>query len=346
MTSMKWALPAALFSIIIVAATLGSGDAFARDRGDRGGPSPEAREFIDSLSRDERREYRALSRRERRAFIEERMGNRRRDAPERSRPVSAVTNDAAVETLDGFVPPNKISADVRLMVGKNARGNSDKAVEIQQARGGIETGLRAEFIGGGDCPEIDSEQWAIDYSHKRNRAAIHKGIDIPQPEGTPIRAVAEGVVVGKFANKVNRKGIEIMLRHTPAQTGLPFWTYSQYTHLLEMSPLPIGAKVALGQEIGKTSNSGKMGRRIRRDALHFAILYSKRPGWSRDGRFVAPEDGYWMDPNSFYRNAPPWESQALSQLPDDRKSVKVPYMKQDGSFVRPGTKRIWPYVCR
>ena len=111
-------------------------------------------------------------------------------------------------------------------------------------------------------------------------AAIHRGVDIPQLEGTPIRAVAEGVVVQKFANEGNRKGIEIMLRHTPAQTGLPFWTYSQYTHLLEMSPLPIGAKVALGQEIGKTSNSGKMGQRIRRDALHFAILYSERPGWA------------------------------------------------------------------
>ena len=251
----------------------------------------------------------------------------------------------AAEKLDGFVPPGEISAEIRLMVGKNARQNRERAVEIQQERGGIETGLRAEFIGGGDCPEIDSEQWAIDYSHKRRGAAIHKGVDIPQPEGTPIRAVANGMVVGKFANEGNRKGIEIMLRHTPAETGLPFWTYSQYTHLLDMSPLPIGATVKMGQEIGKTSNSGRMGRRIRRDALHFAILYSKQPGWSRAGRFVAPEDGYWMDPNAFYRTAPPWDSRALSQLPDDQKGVKVPYMKEDGSFVQPATKRIWPYVC-
>jgi hypothetical protein len=43
-------------------------------------------------------------------------------------------------------------------------------------------------------------------------------------------------------------------------------------HLKEMSPLPIGAQIKMGDEIGKTGNTGKMGKRVRRDALHFAIL--------------------------------------------------------------------------
>ena len=73
----------------------------------------------------------------------------------------------------------------------------------------------------------------------------------------------------------------------------------------------------MGQEIGKTSNTGKMGRRLRRDALHFAILYSARPEWSHTGTFVAPKDGYWMDPNAFYRRDPPYDSQSLVSLPDD-----------------------------
>ncbi len=249
------------------------------------------------------------------------------------------------EKLEGFVPPSEISKDVRMMVGKNRRRDRNKAVAIQKARGGIETGLQPAFIGGASCPKIDSEQWAIDYSHKRRWAAIHKGIDIPQPHGTPIIAVSDGTVVGKFLNEGNRKGIEVMLRHTPAQTGLPFWTYSQYTHLLEMSPLPIGAKVEMGQEVGKTSNTGKMGRRIRRDALHLAILYSRLPEWSNDGRFVAPREGYWMDPNAFYRAGPPYDSQSLAELPGDRKKIPVPYMKPDGSPIPPDTKRIWPYPC-
>lgn len=231
------------------------------------------------------------------------------------------------------------------MVGKIRGVDKNYAVQVQKERGGTETGLKAKFIDGGECPEIDSEQWAIDYSHKRPIPAIHKGVDIPQPTGTPIRAVAAGTVIGKFENADNRKGIEVMLRHSPEQAGHEFWTYSQYTHLFEMSPLEIGANVVMGQEIGKTSNTGVMGRRERRPALHFAIVYSRHPEWSNDGIFVIPKDGYWMDPNAFYRLEGPYDSKTLAALPADAKQVPVPYMKPDGSFIPAGTKRIWPYPC-
>ncbi len=250
----------------------------------------------------------------------------------------------ACAAIEGFIQPVDISDEISQMVGKS-KGNQKQAVAIQKARGGIETGLEPAFIGGANCPEIDSEKWAIDYEHKRGKAAIHKGIDIPQPKGTPIRAVADGTVVGKFMNTGNRKGIEVVLRHTPEQTGLPYWTYSQYTHLQEMSPLEIGARVRVGEEIGKTHNTGKMGKRIRRDALHFAILYSKSPAWSNDGRLVMPKDSYWMDPNAFYKLDPPYDSQALAAFPADQKTVPVPFMKPDGSFEPAVTKRIWPYPC-
>jgi murein DD-endopeptidase MepM/ murein hydrolase activator NlpD len=250
------------------------------------------------------------------------------------------------EKLDGFIPPSQINHEIRKMVGKYRGGGGAENVAVQKARGVTETYLRPEFIDGGECPQIDSEKWAIDYSDKRKREALHKGIDIPQPRGTPIRAVADGVVVGKFENIGSRKGIEVMLRHTPDQTGLPFWTYSQYTHLREMSPLPIGAKVKIGDEIGKTANTGKMGRSIRRDALHFAVLYSKYPEWSNDGVVVTPKDGFFMDPNGFYRLEPPYDSQSLVKLPRDQKQVPVPYMKADGTWVPSNTNRIWPYVCK
>ncbi|MBC8241902.1 MAG: M23 family metallopeptidase [Alphaproteobacteria bacterium] len=249
------------------------------------------------------------------------------------------------ENLVDFVKPRQIDDEIRMMVGKYRGGGGSKNVAIQKARGVIETGLYPEFVGGGDCPGIDSEKWAIDYSHKRRRSALHKGVDIPQPRGTPIRAIADGIVVGRFLNDGNRKGIEVMLRHTPEQTGLPFWTYSQYTHLLEMSPHPIGARVKVGDEIGKTSNSGKMGRRIRRHALHFAILYSGHPEWSNDGIVVTPRDGYFMDPNAFYRLQSPYDSQSLSGLPEGQKKVAVPYMNIDGARNPSNTKRIWPYTC-
>ncbi len=247
--------------------------------------------------------------------------------------------------IEGYIEPSEISREVRRMVGKNRRGAANRNVKIQKQRGVIETGLWPDFIDGGDCPQIDSEKWAIDYSHKRSRAALHKGIDIPQPRGTPILAVADGVVVGRFINRNNRKGIEVVARHTPEQTGLPFWSYSQYTHLLEMSPHPIGTAVQMGQEIGKTSNSGKMGRRIRRDALHFSIFYSESPQWSNDGKVVMPKDGYFMDPNAFYRLSPPYDSQAIRALPRGERGVAVPYTLQSGERVPQNTQRIWPYRC-
>lgn len=268
------------------------------------------------------------------------------------------------QSLDGFVPPSQINDLVRRMVGKfNGKGNrkitrksrrkgkrrvkvSTGNVAIQEARGVTETYLEPNFIDGGDCPEIDSEKWAIDYSYKRGRPALHKGIDIPETRGTPIRAISAGVVVGKFLNEFNKKGIEIMLRHTPDQTGLPFWTYSQYTHLQRMSQLTIRTKVKMGDEIGKTANTGVMGRRIRRDALHFAVLYSKRPEWSNDGVVVMPKDGYFMDPNAFYRLEPPYDSRSLANLPSNQKQVPIPWMKADGTLVPSNTRRIWPYVCK
>lgn len=250
------------------------------------------------------------------------------------------------EKIDGFVSPSQINDEIRKMVGKYKGGGGSENVAIQQSRGVIKTGLYPEFIGGAHCPEIDSEAWAIDYSAKRGKAALHRGVDIPQSRGTPIRAVADGVVVGRFMNEGRKDGIAVVLRHTPEQTGMKFWTYSQYTHLQEMSPLPIGTRVKIGNEIGKTSNTGKMGRRVRRDALHFAIFYSAYPEWSNDGSVVTPKDGYFMDPSAFYRLQPPYDSPSMSRLPSDQKNVPVPYMKADGTLVPSDTKRIWPYVCK
>jgi hypothetical protein len=245
--------------------------------------------------------------------------------------------------LDGFVAPNQIPELLYQMAGKMKKGDKSDDVRIQKNRGGIETGTYPEFIQSGKWPEIDSEKWAIDYSYKRGWAAIHKGIDIPMPRGTPVLAAASGTVIGKFENIKNRKGIEVILRHTPDQTGLPFYTYTQYTHLLEMSPFPIGAKVEMGDEIGKISNTGKMGKKVRRDALHFAVLYSASPDWTNDGLIAVPQDSYWMDPVMFFSNNGPYDSPSVKKRAN--KAIPTPYLKSDGTIIPEETKRIWPFSC-
>ena len=261
-------------------------------------------------------------------------------------PLMAAEPCTACAGLEGFVPPDAINPDLYLMVGKARRSDKARSVEIQEARGVVRTGLKPAFIEDGTCPGIDTEGWAINYTGKRPWPARHKGVDIPQPRGTPIRAIADGTVIGIFENDGNRKGIEIALRHTPEQTGLPFWTYSQYTHLTEMPTLAIGNAVRMGEVIGKTGNSGKMGRNVRRDALHFAVLFSAVPSWSNDGRVFVPADGFFMDPIAFYRQEGPYVSAELAELPSSEKAVPVAYLKTDGTPVPAGAKRIWPYPCK
>jgi hypothetical protein len=251
---------------------------------------------------------------------------------------------SACQGMEGYIPPHEIPQVLYQMVGKRRKGNKSDDVRVQKERGGIQTGTYPKFIDGGKCPKIDSEKWAIDYSYKRSGAAIHKGVDIPQPKGTPVLAASSGTVIGKFLNKRNRKGIEVVLRHTPEDTGLPFYTYTQYTHLLEMSPLPIGASVKMGDEIAKIWNTGKMGNKIRRTALHFAVMYSESPDWTNDGTIVVPQDSYWMDPVFFYSNSGPYDSVSVKKVAD--KAIPTPYITLDGAVVPSGTKRIWPFACK
>jgi murein DD-endopeptidase MepM/ murein hydrolase activator NlpD len=234
--------------------------------------------------------------------------------------------------------------------------------QYAKKRGMIPTGLTPEFNERVNCRGID-EYWAMDYSRKRGREAYHGGIDIPAPQGTPILAVADGVVIAKFMNEDNPKGIEIMLRHSPQDTGHQIWIYTQYTHLLKMPTLDIGQRVQMGQVIGKTSNSGISGRearkrhgsgggsgrrggsKIRRHALHFGVLYSTSRKYMKNKKLLVPVDAYWMDPNALYRKSPPFDSASLKALPENQKLIPIPYMLTSGNIIPADTKLIWPYSC-
>ena len=246
------------------------------------------------------------------------------------------------KTLDGFVSPNTIKIEIYRMAGIIPGVPTNEDIEIQKKRGMIKTGLKPKFYNNAKCVTCD-DCWAIDYSHKREWVALHKGRDLPMPFNTPVLSISDGTVVGIFENKENRKGIEIVLRHLPEQSGLPFYTYTQYTHFKKIPDLTIGQKIKIGEILGPNGNSGKKGNKERRPALHFSVFYSKSPNWSSFDRGFLVEDGYWMDPLAYLKTEPPYENIKVKKL--QSKEILVGYKKKDGSIVPENTKKIWPFGC-
>jgi hypothetical protein len=214
----------------------------------------------------------------------------------------------------------------------------------------FETGLRPRFPENAECRDID-EHYAISYSHKRSRVNYHGGIDMPAPYGTPMIAAAAGTVVGKYLGERTHRGKEIILRHSPEETGIPLWIYTQYAHFDEMPDLGVGDRVSVGQVLGPTGNSGistRTGEQStrRRPAIHFAAFYSASALYFAGNRKIIPLDGWWMDPNALFRKKLPLNSRAMKALPEAEKQTPISILFEDGTLHPPDTKIVWPYKCK
>lgn len=244
------------------------------------------------------------------------------------------------------VSAGELDRETKCAIGRSRK--CDAAPSI--ARGMFATGLGPAFPARANCPGID-DYWAMDYGFKRSRESYHGGIDMPAPWGTPIVAAAAGTVVGVFKGSDSARGMQIVLRHSPEDTGMEgLWTYTQYGHLDRMPTQVVGQRVRMGEYLGPTGNSGVSGKTrtqtsLRRPAIHFAVVYSRREHFAEVRDVIMPVDGRWMDPVAFYRLAPPFDSAALKALADVEKTVPIAVMFDDGSLAPAHTKRIWPYAC-
>jgi hypothetical protein len=259
-------------------------------------------------------------------------------------PAEAAPEDGS-PTLDGQT--TRADLDEETLCGI-ARGRKCD-IKLAIRRGLFETGLRPRFPDGLDCRGID-EQWAISYTHKRDRENYHGGIDMPAPFGTPIIAAAAGTVVGKYRGDDSYRGMEIILRHSPDDTGIPLWIYTQYAHFDELPKQEPGQRVRMGEVLGPTGNSGKSPSRRkfgreRRPAIHFAVWYSTSPKFVSLRRKIVPVDGWWMDPNALFRKKPPFDTQFIKALPEAEKRVPISVMLDDGRTIPADTKIVWPYTC-
>jgi murein DD-endopeptidase MepM/ murein hydrolase activator NlpD len=222
--------------------------------------------------------------------------------------------------------------------------------DIQQAvaRGLFETGLRPVFPAHAKCRGID-EGYAISYTAKRGREQYHGGIDMPAPWGTPMIAAATGTVVGKFHGERSFRGIEIVLRHSPDDTGIPLWIYTQYAHCSKMPALELGQRVRIGEHICPTGNTGidRTGAQStrRRPAIHFAVFFSTSERYEEIQDVIIPAEGYWMDPVALFRKTLPLDSNSMKALPEAEKQVPVSIMFENGETFPAGTRIVWPYTC-
>jgi murein DD-endopeptidase MepM/ murein hydrolase activator NlpD len=117
----------------------------------------------------------------------------------------------------------------------------------------------------------------------------HGGIDISLAEGVPLLALAAGTVVSKGEGG-QLEGIYLWLRHSPEETGLPYWVYSKYQHLQSPSELPMGAKVAVGQVLARSGKTGTVGGHYGASGYpHLHLTQEERKERTqRVGRIVEP----------------------------------------------------------
>lgn len=279
-----------------------------------------------------------------------RSGRFRQEKPSREEkePAAPPTGAGAVEGRTGM---GALDEATLCGIGRGLKCD----VKVSIARGLFETGLGPRFPKGADCRDID-EGYAIPYAHKRDRELYHGGIDMPAPYGTPIVAAATGTVIGIFPGENSPRGIEVVLRHSPEETGIPLWIYTGYGHFNEMPELKIGQRVRMGDYLGPTGNSGLAGKTgkdgtkaaqsgRRRPAIHFGVFYSKSDKFVEHRGKIIPVDGWWMDPVALFRKNPPLDSAAMKALPEGEKQVPIPVMFEDGKTEPADSKLIWPYKC-
>ncbi len=223
--------------------------------------------------------------------------------------------------------------------------------EVQERAGLIETGLQPVYPIEATCPPIASHfasSTRHDGSSRRGEAnnGVHAGIDISSPEGTPLLAIADGVVILKREAGM-MAGIQIFLQYSPDDTGLPVWLFSKYQHLGQVSPLQVGERVKAGQVIGVSGKTGTVGGHyggFGYPHLHLSLYAGATADYVTTLGGALPVDGKFVYPLALYagRSA---DSHVLRRLPEAEKRVAIPYKTADGRLVPAGTRVVWPFLC-
>lgn len=223
-----------------------------------------------------------------------------------------------------------------------------------------ETGLQPVFSQGYQCPKITSAFAATtDGGGNRRDPAIHGGkhggVDIGLAVGHPLIAVAGGQVVAKGPESgegAQMEGIFLWLRHSPEDTGLPFWTFSKYQHLKERSPLSIGDRVRPGQVVATGGDTGTYSRKFGGSLphLHMSTFISEHEDYvvmGRDRNIVRAREPLAVDMMILFIQGISMDK-ARSNPPQDgiEKRLSVAASTWEGQLSDPAARLVWPVACK
>lgn len=219
-----------------------------------------------------------------------------------------------------------------------------KTRKDELARGVVESTLIPVYPDDAGCKKVDhifGEPWQGPIPNRR-----HMGADIPAAWDEPILAMADGEVVATFTGEGKGfRGMQIILRHAPKDTGLSVWLYTLYSHFNRMPQFKVGQRVRMGQVLGPNGKSGIPGRR-REPHLHLTVNFSSSKQYAVTKELVVPLQGYFADPVALFRGAMPIDTHAMRALPQNKHRVKIAYKLKTGAIVPPNAKIIWPFACR
>lgn len=217
------------------------------------------------------------------------------------------------------------------------------------------TGMTPVFAEGFDCEPIASPYGSptrYDGSYRRDdrNGGLHGGLDISLEAGTPLLAVARGMVIAKGAGG-QLEGNYLWLRLAPADTGFPFYVFAKYQHLSEVPALSEGDAVEAGQVVALSGNTGTAGGYYGSAGyahLHLSITAGPSAEYEKFGMFgsmVRGQGARFADPLALYATGLD-DPEAVYSWPEERKRVSVAAVSPDGVIHPSGSKVVWPVHCR
>jgi alkylated DNA nucleotide flippase Atl1 len=246
--------------------------------------------------------------------------------------------------------------------GKRSGGMRGEARDrgLESERSWIqETGLTPVFPEGFRCASISSP-FASRFDGAGNRrtptihGGKHGGVDIGFQVGHPEVSMANGEIIAKGpaeGDGAQMEGIFLWMRHSPQDTGLPFWVFNKYQHLKELPSLEVGARIKAGDVVAIGGDTGTYSRKfgVSLPHLHVSTFIAEHGDFrvlGRDGNLVKVEESLHVDMMALFVKGITLETAKENpSYTNIEKTLQVAVVDSLGGRSDPNAKIVWPVVC-